>query len=183
MQILAIQKNVRQSPRKVRLVANEVKDLSLEKALRQLAVFERRASLVVLKVLKQAIANAMNNHQLVFADLQLKSIEVLPGAVYKRWQAVSRGRAHGIKKRTSHIKVVLETQQSATVKPSAAPVAKKETKEKETKAAAVKPIKKTTRKTAGTKKVSVKSIATPIKAGKTNISTKGKVVSSRTTNK
>ncbi len=109
MKISATQKNVRQTSRKVRLVANEVKDLSLEEAMRQLAVMNRRASLVILKVVKQAVANAMNNQRLSFADLTLESILVTPGPTYKRWRAVSRGRAHEIKKRTCHVTVELGT--------------------------------------------------------------------------
>lgn len=107
MKITATQKQIRQTPRKMRLVANQVKDLSLEKALRQLALIDRRASLAILKVLKQAIANAMNNHRLPFESLELKGIQINPGSVYKRWRAVSRGRAHSIMKRTSHIRVEL----------------------------------------------------------------------------
>jgi large subunit ribosomal protein L22 len=136
MQIIATQKNVRQSPRKVRLVANTVKDLSLTVALSQLAVMERRASLVVIKVLKQAIANAMNNHQLAYDALTLKSIEVTPGQTYKRWRAVSRGRAHSIMKRTSHIRVVLNAADDAQVQPVKAVETKK------TDAAEKKPTKK-----------------------------------------
>ncbi|MBU0578575.1 50S ribosomal protein L22 [Patescibacteria group bacterium] len=109
MKITAIQKQIRQSPRKVRLVANQVKDLPLEQAMRQLAVIDRRASLAILKVIKQAIASAMNNHALQFEGLKLSSVEVTPGSIFKRWRAVSRGRAHSIMKRTSHIKVVLES--------------------------------------------------------------------------
>ena len=108
MKITATQKQIRQTPRKMRLVANQVKDLPLEQAMRQLAVINRRASLNILKVVKQAIANAMNNHRLPFESLVLSSIQVTPGAVYKRWRAVSRGRAHSIMKRTSHIMVELE---------------------------------------------------------------------------
>lgn len=131
MKIIATQKQIRQTPRKMRLVANQVKNLSLEQAMRQLAVIDRRSSLNILKVVKQAIANAMNNHRLAFDSLSLSSIQVTPGPVYKRWRAVSRGRAHSIMKRTSHVKVELEAkedqpQQAAQVKP--APKSKKETK-------------------------------------------------------
>lgn len=108
MKIKATQKQIRQTPRKMRLVANQVKDLPLEQAMRQLAVINRRASLSILKVVKQAIANAMNNHRLPFKSLVLSSIQVTPGSVYKRWRAVSRGRAHSIMKRTSHVMVELE---------------------------------------------------------------------------
>lgn len=107
MEITAEQKNTRQSARKVRLVANEVRKLPLEQALRQLAVMERRATLVVVKVLRQALANAWHNHNLAIDQLDLKNILVTEGTTYKRWRAVSRGRAHTILKRTSHVKVVL----------------------------------------------------------------------------
>lgn len=138
MEIVAVQKTTRQTPRKVRLVANAVRKLPLEQAIRQLSVMEKRASLVVAKVLRQALANAKHNHRLELADLQLKNIIVETGPVYKRWQAASRGRAHSITKRTSHVRVILETKKdkkAEVVKPEekvakkvAKPVAKKETK-------------------------------------------------------
>src|SRR3972149_706954 len=98
MLITAEQKNTRQSPRKVRLVVNVVRKLPLEQALRQLAVMEKRASLVVTKVIRQALANAKHNHRLELADVELKNILVNAGPVYKRWQAVSGGRPHAIRK-------------------------------------------------------------------------------------
>lgn len=111
MQIIAEQKNTRQSPRKVRLVANAVRKLSLEQALRQLAVIERRSTLVVTKVIRQALANAWHNHNLAAHELKLSNIIVNEGPTYKRWRAVSRGRGHSIFKRTSHVRVILETQE------------------------------------------------------------------------
>jgi len=110
---MAIQKNTRQSPRKVRLVANAVKDLELAEAIRQLGVMERRASLVVLKVLRQAMANAQHNHRLAPDMLKIKSIQVTEGPRFRRFRAVSRGRPHGIIKRTSHVSVVLEPRPEA----------------------------------------------------------------------
>lgn len=109
MQIIAEQKTTRQSPRKVRLVADAVRKLPLEKALQQLAVIERRASVVVAKVIRQALANAKHNHRLEANQVELKNIIVNAGPTYKRWQAASRGRAHSIYKRTSHVRVILET--------------------------------------------------------------------------
>lgn len=108
MIITATQKYTRQTARKLRYVADVVKKMSLEEALKQLAVMERRASLPILKTLRQAIANAMNNYQLAFADLKIKNIVVDEAPTYKRWRAVSRGRAHTILKRSAHIKVELE---------------------------------------------------------------------------
>lgn len=149
MQIIAEQNTTRQSPRKVRLVANAVRKLPLEKALQQLAVMERRASLVVAKVLRQALANAKHNHRLEANQVELKNIIVNVGPTYKRWRAASRGRAHSIYKRTSHIRVILETKAEKT---------KTETKKVEPKAEkAVKPAVK--------KAEPVKKTAKPSKKG------------------
>jgi large subunit ribosomal protein L22 len=109
MLITATQKYTRQSPRKVRLVANAVRKLSLDAALKQLAVMDKRASMVVMKTIRQAIANAMNNQRFAFADLSLDNILISDGPKFKRFQAVSRGRAHSIIKRASHITVILKT--------------------------------------------------------------------------
>ena len=165
MKITATQTQVRQTPLKVRLVANQVKDLPLEQALRQLSVMQRRASLVLLKVIKQAIANAMNNHSLDFENLTIKSIQVTPGATYKRWRAVSRGRAHSIMKRTSHIKVELEVKENASITEKEEPkkvAAKTETKKTVKKSAPKKKIKKITKKAP----VAKKKVATKTKKTK-----------------
>lgn len=109
MEIYASQRYTRQAPRKVRLVANTVKSLSLEAAFRQLATMERAASLPVMKTLRQAVANAQHNHNLSPTMLKIKSIVVENGPIYKRYRAVSRGRGHSIQKKTAHIVVRLET--------------------------------------------------------------------------
>jgi len=112
MKIKAEQKNSRQSPRKVRLLANQVKDLPLEEAFTQLAMMDRKASIVLLKVMRQAVANAINNHQLTIDQLEIDTILVKTGPTYKRWQPVSRGRAHSILKRTCHVEVVLKPKET-----------------------------------------------------------------------
>jgi large subunit ribosomal protein L22 len=121
MLIKATQKYTRQSPRKVRLVANTVKDLPLQQAFKQLGVISRKSTEVVAKVMKQAVADAVNNHGYQVTDLEIDSILVTEGPRYRRFQAVSRGRAHGITKRTCHITVVLKTKEadaSTAVKPA-----------------------------------------------------------------
>lgn len=109
MQIIATQYTTRQSSRKVRLVANSVKSLPLSDVIPQLGLVERRSSEVILKVLRQALANAQHNHGLGMKDLKLVSILVMDGPSYRRYRPVSRGRAHDILKRTCHVRVVLET--------------------------------------------------------------------------
>jgi len=156
MKFIAVQKNTRQTPRKLRLVANQVKDLSLEQAVKQLAVIRRKSTLVLLKTVKQAIANAKNNHGVAASDLAIDSITITDGPRLRRFRAVSRGRAHGVIKRNSHISVVLKQKEAVkedkkivnTDKKAAAQTAKSAPK-KEAKAAApktkeVKNIKKTT---------------------------------------
>ena len=107
--ITAQQKNVRQSSRKVRLVANQVKKMELAAAVAALAVMERRSSMVILKVINQAIANATKNMSLSVGELELVDIVVDDGPILRRMRAVSRGRGHGIDKRTCHVRVVLRT--------------------------------------------------------------------------
>ncbi len=114
MQIKAEQKNSRQSPRKVRLLANQVKDLPLDQAFEQLSLMERKGAIVLLKVLRQAVANATHNYHLKFEDLEIEHILVKTGPTYKRMRPVSRGRAHRILKRTCHVEVVLKTKQNVS---------------------------------------------------------------------
>jgi large subunit ribosomal protein L22 len=112
MKIRAEQKYSRQTPRKVRTVANQVKDLGLTEALEQLALMERKAAIVIMKVMRQAVANATNNHGLKLENLELNNILVKKGPTYKRYRAVSRGRGHRILKRSCHVEVTLKTKES-----------------------------------------------------------------------
>lgn len=155
MTITATQKFTRQTGRKVRLVANQIKKLPLEQALRQLAVIERRSTLVLMKTVKQAVANAINNHGLKFEDLKLDNIIVNDGPQYKRMRAVSRGRGHEIKKRTSHIVVTLSTVEAtkAATKPVAATPAEAKPEATTTDVTTEKTETKSTAKTKPTKKV------------------------------
>lgn len=109
MKIVATQYLTRQSPRKVRLVVDQVKDLPLPAMLEQLSLIERQSCEVILKVIRQALANAQHNHGLSAQELKVSSMTVMEGPRYRRFQPVSRGRAHGIIKRTCHVQVVLES--------------------------------------------------------------------------
>lgn len=116
MQITVTQRYTRQSPRKVRLVANQVRKLPLSQAIEQLGLIEKKSTLVILKTLRQALANAQHNHGLKFEDLRLENILVTEGPRYRRFNAVSRGRAHGIVKRTCHVQVILNSAAAPTKK-------------------------------------------------------------------
>ncbi len=147
MLVKAVQKTTRQTPRKLALVANTVRGESLADAIKQLAVMQRRASLVLLKVMRQAIANAMHNHQARFEDLELKEIIINEGPRYKRWRAVSRGRAHGIVKRTSHVTVVLKIKESSEKSKESEKSVKTQVKEAQSKKTQPKKLEKQSTKT------------------------------------
>jgi len=94
--------------RKVRLVANLIRGKKIEEAQNILNFTIKKASLPLLKLLKQAIANAKNNFQLNESNLFITKILVDEVPKYKRWRARSRGKAEQIQKKTSHITIVLD---------------------------------------------------------------------------
>lgn len=109
MKVKAEAKFIKQGPRKLRLVAELIRPMAIDEAMTTLKHLSNRAAVPVLKVLKQAVANAVNNHKLAKNSLSIHTLEINAGPIYKRFQPVSRGQAHSILKRTSHIKLVLES--------------------------------------------------------------------------
>ena len=108
MEITAKSSSVRVAPRKVRLVADSIRKLSAEDALKALSVINKRGASVLEKTLKSAIANAVNNANVKKEDLVIKAIDVNEGLSFKRFHPSTRGRAHPYKKRGSNITIVLE---------------------------------------------------------------------------
>ncbi len=108
MEVRAIAKSVRVSPRKVRLVADAVRNLSIEEALHVLETAEKRAALPIEKTLKSAIANAVTNAKLEKTQLTISSIQIAEGQPLKRFHPSTRGRIHPYKKRSSHITIVVK---------------------------------------------------------------------------
>lgn len=107
MEIRAIQKYILLSPRKLRPVVLAIKKMSPVDAVNRLPLIARRSSEPLEKVIKQAIANA-KARGLSETDLKFKEIQISEGPRLKRGRPVSRGQWHPIKKRMSHIRVVLE---------------------------------------------------------------------------
>src|SRR3989338_3645063 len=130
MLIKAEQKFSRQTSTRLRLVAAVVKKLSPAVAIEQLRFMDLKASETILLVMKQAVANATNNLGLSADALTIKEIVIGEGPQYKRFQPVSRGRAHSILKRSAHIRVVLESQEAPVAKPKQKTVVAKGTNEK-----------------------------------------------------
>lgn len=107
MEVQALTKYVRISPKKAREVAREIQGLPAAKALDLLAFIPRKSARLIRKTLQSAVANAENNNNLSVDKLIVLSAVVNEGPTIKRFQPVSRGSAHPIKKRTSHIKIIL----------------------------------------------------------------------------
>src|SRR3954453_4676463 len=98
---------VRVAPRKARLVADQVRGLTVPQARTLLEFSPRGASRDIAKLIASAAANAENNHELVADDLEIAEIQIDEGPTLKRWRARARGRAARIEKRTSHVSVAL----------------------------------------------------------------------------
>src|SRR3989344_1299398 len=108
MQVTAIAKNIRVSPQKARLEVSEIKKMLPGDAVKMLDFTNKGAAKPLKKVVMSAIANATNNNNLDEKSLTFKEIQVGHGLTFKRYRPISRGRVHDIKKRTSHIRVVLD---------------------------------------------------------------------------
>ena len=119
MIIKAQQKFLRMSPRKLRLVAESIREVkSPVAALAYLENINKRASLPLIKVIKQAVMNAKNGFGLEESSLFIKELFIQGGASHKRGRPGAKGVFKPIKKRTSHITVVLEAlpQESSKLK-------------------------------------------------------------------
>ncbi|MHB1118001.1 MAG: 50S ribosomal protein L22 [Minisyncoccota bacterium] len=103
----AILKSYRQAPRKVRLVANLMKGKTADRALKELEVLPKRASLPMKKLLLSAIANAKENEGIAQGDLFVKEVRVDQGTILKRFMPKSHGSATPIHKHTSHVMIEL----------------------------------------------------------------------------
>lgn len=105
--VRASAKYVRIAPRKVRLVADQVRGLGIDDARDLLRFSPRSAARDIGKLIDSAAANAENNHDLIADDLRVTEIFVDEGPTLKRYRPRAQGRATPIHKRTSHISVAL----------------------------------------------------------------------------
>jgi large subunit ribosomal protein L22 len=101
---------VRTSPRKTRQVVDLIRGKSVNEALVILDHLPQKPARTLEKLLKSAVANAQQqNEALEVDDLRIAEAFVDGGPIWKRWRPRARGRATRIRKRTSHITVVLRT--------------------------------------------------------------------------
>lgn len=107
MEVQAVTKYVRMSPKKVRDVALEIQGRRAVEALELLRFIPRKSARLLAKTLQSAIANAENNNNLSSDDLYISRALIESGPVLKRFRAGARGTAKPIRKRTSHIRIIL----------------------------------------------------------------------------
>jgi len=108
----------RQSPRKVRLVANLIKGKKVEDARSSIKFLVKRASKPLSDLLESAVANAVHNFNITADNLYVKEFRVDGGAVLKRRMPRARGMAYPINKRTSHVFIELDTLDNMPTKKS-----------------------------------------------------------------
>ena len=104
-EVTAIEKHVRMSPRKVRLIADLVRGKSVDQAIGILKMTPKEAAKAVEKAINSAAANATQNYGLTREDLFVASIRADEGPTLKRMKAGARGRYKPILKRSAHITV------------------------------------------------------------------------------
>lgn len=113
MEARAIARYVRISPKKVRLVVDQIRGKNIADARNILAFSERGAAETVIKVLNSAVANAEHNHGMRADSLYVKATFVDEGPTLKRIRPRAKGSASRINKRTSHITVVVAPREEA----------------------------------------------------------------------
>jgi len=108
METRAVARFVRISPRKVRLVMDQVRGKKVEEALNMLSFAPQRGAWVLKKLINSAVANAEQNSNTDVDSLYLKRLYADQGPTLKRWRPRALGRATKIGKKTSHLTVILD---------------------------------------------------------------------------
>lgn len=112
MEVKAVSKYVRVSPRKVRKVVGAIKGKPVETGLQTLTFMPQKAANILEKVVRSAVANADQNPDIDIDLLVIRNIIADQGPTLKRWKARARGRGTRILKKTSHITVILAEETS-----------------------------------------------------------------------
>ena len=107
MEVRALSRNVRISPEKARHVSRLIQGKSAVEALAIVDLCPRKAAVLIGDTLRSAVANAENNNDVNRKALTVKAALVSPGPIIRRFRARARGSAGRIRKRTSHIEVIL----------------------------------------------------------------------------
>lgn len=108
MEVTSELRNIRISPRKMRLVAERLSNMPVEDAILRLRFTPKDAAQPIIAVIKTARADAAHNFKLKEDTLKVKEVLISEGPTYKRGHPAARGSYHPIAKRTSHLRVTLE---------------------------------------------------------------------------
>ncbi len=108
METKAVARYVRISPRKIRLIMDEVRGMRVEDALNKLTFAPQKGARILKKVINSAVANAEQNTNADIDALYIKRIYADEGPTLKRFRPRALGRATRIRKRTSHLTVILD---------------------------------------------------------------------------
>jgi len=103
----AVEKFIRISPRKSRYVADAIRAKRVDDAVDLLTFTTKKAALIIRKAVQSAAANATENHKMNEDDLVVEKIFINEGPILKRFRPRARGRATKIRKRTSHLTVIV----------------------------------------------------------------------------
>ena len=122
--ISAIQRTARQSPYKMRLVVDQIRGKDVNEALGLLRFSKKHAAVQIAKVLNSAVANAEfkareEDESIDVDTLYIKHIVVNEGPALRRFMPAAQGRATPIRKRTSHVEIVLEAREAVRAPRSA----------------------------------------------------------------
>ena len=107
MEAKAVEKFIRISPRKLRYVADAIRAKKVDDAVDLLTFTTKKAALIIRKAVQSAAANATENHKMNEDDLVVEKIFINEGPILKRFRPRARGRATKIRKRTSHLTVIV----------------------------------------------------------------------------
>lgn len=121
MQARAVRRHIRSSPLKTRRVINLVRGRSVPEAVAILDYMPQKVTGVVEKTIRSAVYNLMDQYDERFDEgaLTLKEIRADEGPTFQRHQARARGRAAPIRKRTTHLKVVVSVEEEEEAEPAA----------------------------------------------------------------
>lgn len=113
IEVRAVAKYIRMSPRKARLVVDMVRGMGAEEALDMLKFVPKAAAQPIAKLIRSAVANAEENHGLSGNELYISEIAADSGPTLKRARFAARGRVKPILKRMTHLKVVLTSREDS----------------------------------------------------------------------
>ena len=112
MEAIARKKFIRQSPYKIRYVLKTIKGLKVDEAINKLSLTNKKASIYIQEVLRASVSNMMNKNNTEDSNnLFIKTAYVDEGPVMKRFRPAAMGRATGIRKRTSHLTIIISNKE------------------------------------------------------------------------